>query len=96
MKIRKNRFGGGGVGSRGIGWGVRVDENDKLKNSKKNSGRGGGGGGGSGRVGGGGVKVDERRIESFAKIQKKYSFFLEGEGVGRGGGGRFVKGSGRM
>ena len=64
--------------------GVRVDVNEELKFLRKFKIFFLGGGGGRGRVGG---QVGcERRIEVFAKIQKK-KFGGEG-GSGGGGGGR--------
>ena len=58
MKIQKKKFGGGGWGGRGLGWGgVRVDVNKTevfVKIQKKKIFFFGGGGrwGGRGRVGG--------------------------------------------
>ena len=78
-KFTKNFFGGRG-GPGGSGWwsGVRVDVNEELKFL--------GGSGGSGWWEGE-VRVCERRIEFFVKIQKKKWGGVRGEGEGWWGGG---------
>ena len=59
-----------------------------MKIQKKNLGGGSGWWGGGGRVGGGGeVRVCERRIEFFVKIQKKKNLGGGGGRVGGRGGG---------
>ena len=100
MKIQKNFFWGGGVGSGGgrVGLGSRVRGGQagcerrievfvKIQKKKLGGGvRGGGSGwGGGGRVGGVRVDVNEE-LKFLCKFQKNKIFFW-GVGLDRGGGG---------
>ena len=73
---KKNFFGGGGVGSGGVG--VRWEGRGRV------GGVGGSGGGGGGSGWWGEARVCERIIEFFVKIQKKN--FLGGGGWSEGSG----------